>query len=144
MKLFCNIDASALAAVGFVLLVVMMIVSPGSHHGIGPDLPRAFRPVSMAGAKREDAMVISVLRDGTVYFGADKVSACQVRAKILDRLKDRSVERRVYIRADARVWYRTVKDVLDGVRSAGIERVAFLADQRRSSTSGASGGSSSL
>jgi len=87
-------------------------------------------------------MVISVLRDGTVYFGADKVSARQVRANILDRLKDRSVERRVYIRADARVWYRTVKDVLDGVRSAGIERVAFLADQRRPSTSGSSGSSS--
>jgi biopolymer transport protein TolR len=129
MKLFCNIDASALAAVGFALLVVMMI-APQPHHGYGPDLPHVLHPVSMAGANREDAMVIAVMRDGAVYFGSDKVQPSQLPSKILDRLRDHTVERRVYIRADARVWYRTVKEVLDGVRSAGVERVAFLVDQR--------------
>jgi biopolymer transport protein ExbD/biopolymer transport protein TolR len=84
----------------------------------------------MAGADREDAMVIAVMRDGAVYFGSDKVQPSQLPSKILDRLRDHTVERRVYIRADARVWSRTVKEVLDGVRSAGVERVAFLVDQR--------------
>jgi biopolymer transport protein ExbD len=54
-----------------------------------------------------------------------------VRSKILDRLKYSRVERKVYIRADRRVRYSTVKDILEGVRSSGIERVAFLVDQRR-------------
>ena len=129
MKLFCNIDASALAAVGFVLLVVMMIV-PQPHHGYGPDLPRVLHPVSMAGANREDAMIIAVMRDGTVYFSRDKVQPAQLPSKILDRLRDHTVEPRVYVRADGRVWYRTVREVLDAVRSAGIERVAFLVNQR--------------
>lgn len=130
MKLFCNIDASALAAVGFVLLVVMMIV-PQPHHGYGPDLPHVLHPVSMGGANREDAMIIAVMRDGAVYFGRDKVQPVQLPSKILDCLRDHTVEPRVYIRADGRVWYRSVKEVVDGVRSAGIERVAFLVDQRR-------------
>jgi biopolymer transport protein ExbD len=143
MMLFCNIDASALAAVGLVLLVVMMIVPQPHGHGYGPDLPHVLHPVSMAGASREDAMIIPVMRDGAVYFGPDRVSPEQLPSKILGRLRDPTVERRVYIRADSRVFYCNVRDVLDGVRSAGIERVAFLADQRRPSTSGASGGSSS-
>jgi len=133
MKLFCNIDPSALAAVGFVLLLVMMI-APQPHHGYGPDLPHVLHPVSMAGANREDAMVIAVLRDGAVYFGRDKVQPELLRSKILERLRDHTIETRVYIRADGRVWYHTVKEVLDEVRSAGIERVAFLVDQRRPPT----------
>jgi biopolymer transport protein ExbD len=135
MKLFCNIDASALAAVIFVLAIVMMI-NPvtSSHHVYGPDLPRVWHAVSMSGANREDAMIISVLRDGAVYFGSDKVSPSQLPANILDRMKDQTLEPKIYIRADRRVWYGTVKEVLDGVRCAGIEQIAFLVDQRRSSS----------
>ncbi|MGA8620777.1 MAG: biopolymer transporter ExbD [Candidatus Sulfotelmatobacter sp.] len=84
----------------------------------------------MSGANREDAMVITVMRDGTVYFVRDRVVPYQLHSKILDRLKDRTSESRVYIRADVRGTVR-VKEVLDGVRSAGIEQVAFLVDQRR-------------
>jgi biopolymer transport protein ExbD len=131
MKLFCNIDASAFAAVMFVLIVIMMF-SPvsSSHHGFGTDLPRVSHAVAMSGANREDAMVIGVMRDGAVYFGREKVQFDQLPAKILDRLRDRSVERRVYIRADRRAFYSNVEEVLDGVRSAGVERVAFIVDQR--------------
>jgi biopolymer transport protein ExbD len=136
VKLFCSIDVSALAAVMLVLVVIMMIVESATHHGFGPDLPHVSRAVSMPGANREDAMVIVVMRDGSIYFGADKVGVYQLRSKILERLKDRSVERKAYIRADGRVWYSTVKEVLDGVRTAGIERVAFLVNQRRPPTAG--------
>lgn len=137
VRLFCNIDVSALAAVLFVLAFVMMLTESAPHHyGYGPDLPRVSHAVSMAGADREDAMMIAVMRDGVVYFGRDKVRPQDLGLKIQDRLKDKSVERRVYIRADARVWYRNVKEVLDGLRSAGIERAAFLVDQRRPSAPG--------
>ena len=90
----------------------------------------------MSGADREDAMVIAVMRDGVVYFGSDRISPRQLPSKILDRLRDHTVEPRVYIRADRRVFYFNVKEALDGLRSAGIERVAFLVDQRRPLTHG--------
>jgi biopolymer transport protein ExbD len=48
-------------------------------------------------------MVISILRDGAVYFGRDKVPTEQLRSKILGHLREHTVEPRVYIRADARV-----------------------------------------
>src|ERR1700683_1771731 len=101
MKLFCSIDASALGMVAFVLLVVMMIV-PQPHHGYGPDLPRVSHAVSMSGAEREDAIVVAVMRDGVVYFGSDRTSPTQLPSKILDRLRDHTVEPRVYIQADRR------------------------------------------
>lgn len=134
MKLFCQIDASALASTMIVLVFTVLLATwlAPAHHGIGADLPKVSHPIPMPGSEREDAMIVTVMRDGSIFFGAEKLGFHQMRSKILDRLKDRSVERRVYIRADGRVWYRTVKEVLDEVHSAGIERVAFLVDQRRS------------
>jgi biopolymer transport protein TolR len=122
--------ASVMAMVLFVLLLIFMTV-PTHHYGVSADLPRVWHPVSMPGALRDDAMKVSILRDGQVYFCNDRVWSDDLGRRIQDRLKDRSVERKVYITADARARYGTVKAVLDGVRSAGILRVAFLADQRR-------------
>jgi hypothetical protein len=71
-------------------------------------------------------------RDGKVYFGVEQVRADALPQKIADRLKDHNVERKVYIKADTRARWGAVKDVVDGVRAAGLMRVAFLVDQRRS------------
>ena len=35
------------------------------------------------------------------------------------------------IKADARAKYRDVKEVLDGARSAGVEKIGILVDQRK-------------
>jgi biopolymer transport protein ExbD len=132
VKLFCQIDTGAFAGVMIVLVSTMMFgtwLAP-THQGAGTDLPKVSHPVSMPRSQREDAKFVTVMRDGSVYFGVDKIATYDLASRILDRLKDRSVERRVYIRADGRARYRTVKEVLDGVRSAGIERVAFPVDQR--------------
>ena len=134
-KLFSDFNtlqfASITAMVAFVLLLMFMTV-PTVHSGVSTDLPYVSHPVSMPGALREDAMLITVLRDGQVYFGNDRVRSVNLAQKIQNRLKDRDVERKVYVKADMHAHWGTVKLVLDGVRSAGIIRVAFIAYQRRS------------
>ena len=70
------------------------------------------------------------MRDGKVFFRIDQVDPDQLSAKIRHALQTGS-EKKVYIRADARAKYGTVKETLDGIRDAGIENVAFLADQKR-------------
>ena len=134
-KLFSDFNtlqfASVMAIVVFAVLLVFMTI-PTDHHGVSADLPRVSHPISMPGALREDAMKVTILRDGKVYFGSDLVSITNLSAKIEGRLKDREVERRIYVVADTRARWGTVKQVLDAIRSAGIIRVAFLANQRRS------------
>jgi biopolymer transport protein ExbD len=95
-------------------------------------LPNASHAVSMPGALREDVMLVSVTRDGQIYFGSDQIDSADLSGKIKNRLKDRGVERKVYINADLRARWGGVKQVLDVVRSAGILRVAFLVNQRAS------------
>jgi len=118
-----------MAMVVFVVLLIFMTV-PTHHNGVSVDLAHVSHPVPMPGALREDAMKVTIRRDGKVYFGSDQINVIDLPAKVLDRLKDRGVERKIYVVADMRARWGTVKMVLDGVRSAGIIRVAFLVDQR--------------
>jgi biopolymer transport protein TolR len=130
-KLFSDVNtpqfASVMAMVVFVILLVFMTV-PTGHHGVGADLPHLSHAVPMPGALREDVMKVAILRDGKVYFGSEQIRFGDLSAKIQDRLKDREVEHKVYIIADMRARWGIVKVVLEQVRSAGIIRVAFLAN----------------
>jgi len=116
---------------GMVVFVVLLIfmTAPSGQHGVSADLPKVLHPISMPGALREGAMKVTILRDGKVYFGSDQINVINLPSKIQDHLKDREVERKVYIVADTRARWSNVETVLDGVRSAGVIRVAFLAEQ---------------
>ena len=137
-KLFSDFNtqqfASVMGLVLFVILLVFMTDTAPHHVGVSVDLPKVRRPVSIPGALREDAMLVAVMRDGRVFFGNEQILPDFLAEKIRDRLKDRGVERRVYIKADMRARYAAVKSVLDGVHSAGIFEVAFLVNQRHVST----------
>lgn len=128
----CNLFsfATVMTVVLLVPLLIFMMQEPW-HHGTFADLPRVSRPVSMPGALCEDAMMVTITRDGRAYLGSDAIYPDTLPEMIIKRVTDRGVERKVYITADARAHWGSVKPVLDGVRSAGILRVAFLVNQRR-------------
>jgi biopolymer transport protein ExbD len=72
-----------------------------------------------------------------VFFGNSlemtKSRPDQLPAQIL-KLMNRGAERKVYIRADAHAKYARIREVLDGVRSAGVESVSFLINERKAVT----------
>jgi biopolymer transport protein ExbD len=120
-----------MAMVVFVMLLVFMTMTTPYHHGGSVDLPQVLHPVAMRGADREDAMKVTITRDGKVYFDTQQIRFGDLPAKIQDRLKDRVVEHKVYVIADMRARWGGVRLALDGVRAAGILRVAFLVNQQR-------------
>ena len=80
-------------------------------------------------------MLVSIMRDGKIYFGTDKVTADQLTKKVKDRLANR-VDKRVFIKSDARAKYGNVVDVVDNVRSAGVDDVGLLTEQRQTGPAG--------
>lgn len=96
---------------------------------IAADLPHVSHPTALRNANREDAMTLTIMRDGKVFFRHDQVLADQLPFKIREAVQ-RGSEKKVYITADARARYGTVKQALDAIHDAGVENVAFLAEQR--------------
>jgi biopolymer transport protein ExbD/biopolymer transport protein TolR len=84
----------------------------------------------MPDADKEDALVVAVMRDGKVYFGNDQIAPDQLTNKIKDKLANK-VDKRVYVRADARAKFGSVVEVVDNVRAAGVDDLGLLTDQRR-------------
>jgi len=115
----------------FVVLVIFLTLPIPVHGGITPILPRVSHPISMAHANREDAMIVTIFRDDKVLYRSDLVRPNELLAKIRESL-NQGAEREVYIRADARARHGWVAKVVDDVRSAGVEKIGFLVEQRPS------------
>jgi biopolymer transport protein ExbD len=100
------------------------------QRGQSVELARTDNPQQMPDADKEDSLLVAVMRDGTIYFGQDKVSADQLTAKVKDKLQNKT-DRRVFVKADARTKYGNVVEVVDNVRSAGVDQLGLLTEQRK-------------
>ena len=54
----------------------------------------------------------------------------QLTNKIKDKIAAR-VDKRVYVRSDARAKYKSVVDVVDNVRAAGVDDLGLLTEQKQ-------------
>ena len=129
-----NINVTPMVDVMLVLLIIFMVITPMLQKGVSVDMAKVNNPVPMPDADKEDALLVSIMRDGKIYFGTDVVTADSLAQKVKDRLANR-VDKRVFIKSDARAKYGNVVDVVDNVRSAGVDDVGLLTEQRKTGPS---------
>ena len=129
-KVNSNINVTPMVDVMLVLLIIFMVITPMLQKGVSVDLAKVNNPEPMQDADQEDALVVAVMRDGKVYFGNDQIAVDQLTSKIKDRIANK-MDKRVYIRADARAKFGNVVEVVDNVRAAGVDQLGLLTDQRK-------------
>ena len=124
-------DASGFVSILLALLVMFMVRTVYEKHSVVPvQLPGSVNATRMGGAAREDALVISIERDGKIFLGTAQILPDDVTSRLKDALT-KGAEKKVYIKADSRAPYRAVAKVLDSVRAAGVESIGFLTDPAR-------------
>jgi biopolymer transport protein ExbD/biopolymer transport protein TolR len=84
----------------------------------------------MPDADKEDALLVAVMKDGRIYFDTQQVGPEELTNKVKERLQNR-VDKRVFVKADARAKYKSVVEVVDNVRSAGVDQLGLLTEQKR-------------
>ena len=129
-KVNSNINVTPMVDVMLVLLIIFMVVTPFLQKDVSVDLAAVNNPEQMTDADKEDALTVSITRDGAIFFGKDKVSPDDLTNKIKDRIAQR-VDKRVYLRADQRVRYKAVVEVVDNVRSAGVDDLGLITEQKK-------------
>jgi biopolymer transport protein TolR len=85
----------------------------------------------MNDADKEDAILIAITRDGKTYLGADQVDPAQITTLVQDKLAKKTGDKRAYVKADAHAKYGVVVDVVDDVRSAGVDELGLLTEQKK-------------
>ena len=130
-KVNSNINVTPMVDVMLVLLIIFMVITPMLSKGANVVLAQTNNPVSMQDADKEDAVLVAITHDGEVYLGNDKLqSVDQLTRKVQDKL-EKKTDKRVYIKADSRVKYGIVVEVVDNVRSAGVDQVGLLTEQKK-------------
>jgi len=128
-KVNSNINVTPMVDVMLVLLIIFMVITPMLQKGQSVDMAKVNNPTAMPDADKEDALLVVVMRDGRIYFGTDQIHIEELTNKVKDRLANK-VDKRIYIRADSRAKYGSVVDVVDNVRSAGVDDVGLLTEQK--------------
>jgi biopolymer transport protein TolR len=130
-KVSSDINVTPMVDVMLVLLIIFMVVTPMLQKGISVDMAPVNNPEQMPDADKEDALLVSITRDGKVYFGSDQIQDVDnLTGKVKDRLANKQ-DKRVYVKADMRARFGSVVKVVDSVRAAGVDDLGLLTDQRK-------------
>ena len=133
-KISSEINVTPMVDVMLVLLIIFMVVTPMLQKGISVDMAPVNNPEQMPDADKEDALLVSITRDGKVYFGSEQMAVDNLTGKVKDRLANKP-DKRVYVKADMRARFGSVVQVVDAVRAAGVDDLGLLTEQKKTAPS---------
>ncbi len=126
-----DINVTPMVDVMLVLLIIFMVVIPMVQKGASVTMAVTDNPNPMPDADKEDAILIAVMRDGQIFFGSDRIAdPADLTTRVKDALANKT-DKEVFVRADARAKFKSVVEVVDNVRSAGVDTLGLLTQQRR-------------
>lgn len=122
-----DINVTPLVDVVLVLLIIFMVVTPMLQQGVDVKLP--FGPHAEKKPGEEDDLMISIKEDGTVFIGQSWVADDDLPA-FLTAEYDRDPSRTVMFKADSRLQFKRVREVMKAANEAGFSRIAVLTENQ--------------
>jgi biopolymer transport protein ExbD len=102
--------------------------------GVSVQMAATSNAISMPEADYNDAWVVTVTADGSLYFAADAMTPEALSDWM--RSHPRNREAKLYIKADARAPFADVRRVLAAAHEVGFNAPVFLTSQTESRTPG--------
>ena len=133
-----DINVTPMVDVMLVLLIIFIVITPMLSKGISVDMAKTKNPITMQAADKEDAVLVAISRDGRTYLGTDQLAPDQLPGRVKDLLTNK-LDKTVYVRSDARARYERVVEVVDNLRSAGVESLGLLTEELQPDAKGGKG-----
>jgi biopolymer transport protein TolR len=89
------------------------------------DLPKTVSAAQQPGARREDAIRITVTRDGAVYLGDTEMRLEELGPAVKSAIRE-GADKKVYLSGDARAKNGDVERVVDELRTVGVTEIAII------------------
>jgi len=122
-----------MADIMLVLLIIFMVITPMLQKTTPVDLAMTNNAHEMKDADKDDAIVVAVTRDGSIFLNNVKVGKEDITGQVKDKLTNR-LDKTVYVKSDARAKYGDVVAVVDEIRSAGVDQLGLLTEKAQSKT----------
>ena len=132
-----EINVTPMVDVMLVMLIIFMVITPMLSKGISVDLVQTKNPIAMQAADKDDAILVSVTKDGKVYLGSDQFNnLSDLGVKVKDLLTAK-LDKTVYLKNDSRARYERVVEVIDNLRGFGVDQLGLLTEQIKEGGAGA-------
>jgi biopolymer transport protein ExbD len=127
------LEVCLIALIAQTLVMSSAAKSPQLQQGISVELARTHNSSSTPNADREDAFIVSVTANGSIYLGVNPITLPELTVKTRSTPFRR--DQAVYIKADARSPYATVLSVVDATRTNQMIPQVLLTSQPEPSQS---------
>ena len=121
-QLMSDINVTPFVDVMLVLLIIFMVTAPMMVQGVDVDLPKATSKALKGG---EDRLIISVDEQSKVFINEQVVSV-EFLTKKLGAILENFDKKNVYLRADKKVPYGIVVNVISKIKKAGVDSLGMI------------------
>src|SRR5712692_2536090 len=128
-KLQSDINVTPLVDVCLVLLIIFMVVTPLLQKGIPIQLPTTDNPGKKPENEKQKLITIEWATPPKYYIGSKWLPKEEFQ-KELDELFQRSPATELVIKADQRLKYGDVKEVMKMTKEAGFQDVGLITDKK--------------
>lgn len=119
-----DINVTPFVDVMLVLLIIFMVTAPMMMQGVDIDLPEA---TSESIGSEKQQLIISIDKENQVYINNYKVSLDFLQEKLTKILEGRS-DSEVYLKADKRISYGMVVQVMSLIKGAGVDKLGMVTE----------------
>ena len=126
-QIYDSINVTPLIDTLFFLLIIFMVTAPLLEYTV------EVSPPQMNADKMEpepDSKIVNVKEDGTILFDRRTVSADQL-VRELTALAAKDAKQPVYLRADGRLLYGKVMEIMKMIRSSGFSNVLLVMEEEQ-------------
>ncbi|MGB4864838.1 MAG: biopolymer transporter ExbD [Hyphomicrobium sp.] len=129
-KPLAEINVTPFVDVMLVLLIIFMVAAPLMVQGVPVDLPKT--SASKLGTVKKP-MVVTMAGDGNLYIRDEQVTRETLVSRLMAIKSQEGGEGIVYVRADKKIAYGDVMEILGRVGESGFARVSLLSQPSPSS-----------
>ena len=137
-----NINVTPMIDVMLVLLIIFMIVTPLITAGFQATIPRALNPECKEekegevrlGIDHEGKFFLDLTGPGGQYTGMRFISDEDLANQLVAIYAARTVDKILYLKADANIKYERVQQAIAIARKAGVRVIGAIAEQKKVSS----------
>ena len=120
-----DINMTPMIDVLLVLIIIFMVITPLTPHGLEALVPQPPPPNSKPNLSDQRTVVIVLEKDGSIKINQDPVQESNLQQRLEDIFKTRA-ERVVFVKGDPDLEFAPVARAIDIAHGAGIDKVGLM------------------